>query len=265
MQVSDSDPRELVRKQFGRNAEHYVSSVAHVKGESLDRMLELLDPQPEWRALDIATGGGHTALALASRVREVIATDITPEMLRAAERFVRSRDVANVRFEEADAVALPYGDETFDLITCRIAPHHFPDCGRFVQEVARVLRPGGLFGLIDNVVPDNRSADRFVNSIERLRDPSHRRAYTVSEWKSFFEKARLEIRALEIFRKMLHFEQWSGIEGVTAELGEELWRMMEGATGAAREALAPELREGKRSFYLSEILAVGVRPLSSRS
>ena len=71
-----TDLRDLVRRQFGLNAERYVSSYDHSRGESLDRMVELVDPKPDWRALDIATGGGHTALAFAPRVREVVATEI---------------------------------------------------------------------------------------------------------------------------------------------------------------------------------------------
>src|SRR5206468_11459243 len=76
-----TDLHDLVKRQFGLNAERYVSSTDHSKGESLDRMLELVDPKRDWRVLDIATGGGHTALAFSTRVSEVVATDLTQEML----------------------------------------------------------------------------------------------------------------------------------------------------------------------------------------
>ena len=130
-----NDNRELVKQRFGATAEKYVRSTDHSQGESLDRLVALVDPRPEWRALDIATGGGHTALALAPRVREVVATDLTAEMLAAAERFIRGQGAANVTFREADAMALPFGDAEFDLVTCRIAPHHFPDAAQFVREI----------------------------------------------------------------------------------------------------------------------------------
>jgi ubiquinone/menaquinone biosynthesis C-methylase UbiE len=97
------------------------------KGESLDRLLVLAAPQPGWRLLDVATGGGHTALAFAPRVREVGATDLTPDRLAAAARYIRGLGVANVVCREADAMALPFDDGEFDLVTCRVAPHHFPD------------------------------------------------------------------------------------------------------------------------------------------
>jgi protein-L-isoaspartate O-methyltransferase len=98
-----ADNRDLVKRQFGAHADRYVASVHHATGESLDRLVALVAPRPEWRALDVATGGGHTALALAPLVREVVATDLTPKMLKAAEEFLRSRGVTNARFREADA------------------------------------------------------------------------------------------------------------------------------------------------------------------
>ena len=185
-----NDNRDLVKQRFGATAENYVRSTDHSQGESLDRLLALVDPQPGWRALDIATGGGHTALAVAPRVGEVVATDLTAEMLAAAERFIRGQGVENVTFREADAMALPFGDAEFDLVTCRIAPHHFPDCAQFVREAARVLRPGGVAAMVDNVVPDDLGAARHINAIEKLRDPSHNWAYTAADWLSFFAAGR---------------------------------------------------------------------------
>ncbi|MCZ7669472.1 MAG: hypothetical protein M5U34_20985 [Chloroflexi bacterium] len=73
--------KEQVQTIFGGSADAYVSSQVHAKGDSLARLLELLTPQPDWRVLDVATGGGHTAFTLAPHVRQVVATDITPEML----------------------------------------------------------------------------------------------------------------------------------------------------------------------------------------
>jgi ubiquinone/menaquinone biosynthesis C-methylase UbiE len=112
------------------------------KGESLDRLLVLAAPQPGWRLLNVATGGGHTALAFAPRVREVVATDLTPDRLAAPASYIRGLGAANVVCREADAIALPFDDGEFDLVTCRVAPHHFPDRAQFVREMARVLRPG---------------------------------------------------------------------------------------------------------------------------
>ena len=251
--------RDLVKRQFGLNAERYVSSHDHSKGESLDRMLELVDPKPGWRVLDIATGGGHTALAFAPRVREVVATDITQEMLDAAERFIRGKGVTNVTFADADACDLPFDDAEFDLVTCRVAPHHFPDCAVFVREMHRVLKPNGVAAMIDNVVPEDPATGDYINDLEQYRDPSHVRAYTAPEWLRFFEQAGFKIEAAESFRKARDFEAWAGLQTVTGPAKAELKRRLEAAPLGAAEALGPETRDGKFFFYLTEILVVARR------
>jgi ubiquinone/menaquinone biosynthesis C-methylase UbiE len=258
--VADADLRDLVKRQFGLNAERYVSSYDHSKGESLDRMLARVAPRPEWRVLDIATGGGHTALAFAPRVREVVATDITREMLDAAERFVRGKGVTNVRFAEADACALPFDAAEFDLVTCRVAPHHFPDPAKFAREMARVLKPGGVATMIDNVVPEDRATGDYINAFEKFRDPSHVRAYTKAEWLQFFTDVGFKIEATEIFRKARDFEAWAGLQTVRDPVKAELRRRLETAPPGAAEVLGPETREGKLYFYLTEILIVARRP-----
>jgi SAM-dependent methyltransferase len=227
-----------------------------VKGESLDRMLELVRPQRGWRALDVATGGGHTALALAPRVAEVVATDITAEMLQAAEQFIRGRGIANVSFSEADAMELPFGDASFDLVTCRIAPHHFSDCARFAREAARVLRPGGVAAMVDNIVPENVEAAAFINEIEKLRDPSHHRAYSSREWIEFWTGAGLGVEHTETFRKALDFDRWAGRMGVGEPLRTRLSEMLRAAPGEAAEALALESVDERLRFHLSEVLIV---------
>src|SRR5215217_1678581 len=103
--MSDSTIKNLVQAQFGAVAERYVTSAIHARGGDLARMIELAQPRGDQRLLDIATGGGHTALAFAPHVREVVATDLTPKMLAAAEAFVRGQAATNVRFEHADAEA----------------------------------------------------------------------------------------------------------------------------------------------------------------
>ncbi|HYQ88139.1 MAG TPA: methyltransferase domain-containing protein [Candidatus Binatia bacterium] len=254
-----TDLRDLVRRQFGLNAERYVSSYDHSKGESLDRMVELVDPRPEWCVLDIATGGGHTALAFAPRVREVVATDITQPMLEAAERFIRGKGLTNVSFEEADACALTYGASGFDLVTCRVAPHHFPDCARFVREMARVLKPGGIAAMVDNVVPEDPPTGDYINAFEKFRDPSHVRALPASEWLQLFADAGFTLVATEIFRKARDFEAWAGLQTVSDSVKAELRRRLELAPPGPARALGPETRDGRLYFYLTEILIVGRR------
>src|SRR5688572_30814979 len=106
-------------------------------------------------ALDIATGSGHTAFALASYVRAIVAIDITPEMLREAEALQAERSIDNVTFQAGDVHDLPFEDGSFQLVTCRRAAHHFSDIGRALQEICRVLSPGGRVVIDDRSVPED--------------------------------------------------------------------------------------------------------------
>lgn len=123
--------KALVCAQFGANAAAYVTSAVHARGNSLTRLVELVQPQPHWQALDIATAAGHTAFTFAPHVAHVWATNITPEMLETVKQQATERNLKNVTVEYADAEDLPYPDASFDLVTCRIAPHHFPNVDLF--------------------------------------------------------------------------------------------------------------------------------------
>src|SRR5688572_10122589 len=114
------ESRRLNQLQFGENAENFVKSHTHAQGYTLGRLVEIVQPHPSWRVLDIATGGGHTALAFSRRVHEVIASDLTHQMLLAAKRNISSHSAANVQYVQVNAQTLPFADQSFECVTCRI-------------------------------------------------------------------------------------------------------------------------------------------------
>ncbi len=132
-----------VRQQFARSAALYATSAVHARGKDLEVVVRLACPSPTDVVLDVSTGAEHTALALSPHVARVVATDLIPEMLEVARGLAHERKAANVEFQEADVLALPVADASFDLVTCRAAAHHYPELLRPVREMARVLRPGG--------------------------------------------------------------------------------------------------------------------------
>ena len=257
--------KDQVRQQFGANAAAYVSSPTHAQGASLVRLVELVDPQPAWRILDVATAAGHTALAFAPRVAGVVGLDLTPEMLPLAARLAEERGATNVAFTVGDVDDLPF-DGAFDLVTCRIAPHHFADIGRFLAEAARVLRPGGLLAVVDNVVPGSRrhgkQADRereagaYVNAFEKLRDPSHVRCLSFEAWGDTLAAVGLVVAAAETIDKRLTFETWAARH--SPETQTRLRAMLLQAPEAARAFLDPRV-EGVTTFRLREGLFVARR------
>ena len=258
--MRDDQLKRAVQAQFAPSAEAYVTSAVHAGTGDLGRMVDLAALRGVERVLDIATGGGHTALAFAPHVREVVATDLTPAMLTAAERFITGRGVANVRFELADAEALPFADADFDLVTCRVAAHHFGDIALFIREVARVLRPGGRFILVDTVAPPEPALDAFIDTVERLRDPSHVRDYTVQEWIETCGAAGLVVEQTETWLKTIPFDDWCTRMRVTDATRADLIRLLREAPPAARESFAIETSaDDVRAFALHALLLVARR------
>lgn len=261
--------KSLVQQQFGAHAAAYVTSTVHAKGASLARIVNLVAPASGWLALDVATGAGHMALAFAPHVAHVTASDITREMLEETARLAASRGHANVETVEADAEALPFPDARFDLVSCRIAPHHFADVPRFVAEVARVLKPGGTFALVDNIAPDAETtpgfaadelaaADVVYNLFERVRDPSHGRALSASAWRGLLAGAGLSIAHQEIMEKAMPFTPWVRQQSVPPDRIARLEAMVAEGNGALRAFLkpAPTGDGGDWQFTLRELVLV---------
>ena len=234
------DSKRLSQERYTQFAEGYVTSETHARGSDLDRLLAIAQPQPHWQALDIATGGGHTALKFAPHVAHVVASDLTPRMLEKARRFiVEEKGVENVSFRQADAEDLPFADAQFDLATCRIAPHHFPDAQRFLRECARVLKADGMLMLQDHVLPADEEAAQLVEEFERLRDPSHNRAFTEAEWKRMLVRAGFTLDYSERYVKRHEFLPWARRQGCDDATVERLIRMLDEATPAARAWMDP--------------------------
>lgn len=258
---NEPEVRDLVRQQFGPNAANYAVSPVHAKGTSLGRLVELLEPKPSWRLLDIATAAGHTAFALAPSVAEVVASDLLEEMLDVARQQATERSIDNVVFERADAEQLPFDDASFDAVTCRIAPHHFPNPERFVAEVTRVLRPGGRFGLVDNMI-DAEAAD-FVNHFEKRRDPSHVRALSLEEWLALVAEAGLSVTAVERLVKRMEFGVWADNMSVPEPIRAELLADLESAPAPAVAYLEPDLGapgdQEAAAFHLTEGVVVATK------
>jgi ubiquinone/menaquinone biosynthesis C-methylase UbiE len=248
--------KTLVQEQFGKTAATYLTSKPHAKGQSLERLVALTSPQNDWRVLDVATGGGHVAYTFAPHVARVWATDITQEMLDMVKAEAAKRGLANVRTAYAKAEALPFEDATFDLVTCRIAPHHFDSISDFLGEVHRVLKPSGLFALVDNVVPAGSVGD-YINAFERFRDPSHLRAWTMQEWRDALKKAGLTVSHEEQIYKTMEFASWAGRHDATMQA--LLRAMLAQVTPEVKATLEPNGSGSDLTFRLCEGLFVGKR------
>jgi ubiquinone/menaquinone biosynthesis C-methylase UbiE len=260
-------PKSLVQSQFGAHAAAYVTSPVHAKGASLGRLVELVKPQKHWHALDIATAAGHTALAFAPHVAHVIASDLTDEMLVEAVQFLAKQGAANASVAKADAEALPFDDYAFDLVTCRIAPHHFPDVAAFVAESWRVLKPGGTFALADNVAPDTtsvpgaskaelRDAAIAYNTFEKLRDPSHGRCLSAADWLELIGDLGFAVAHEERLAKDMEFQPWAERLGANATTIDRLRQTLEQASPTLQAFLRPRQINGALWFTVQEVVII---------
>lgn len=177
--------------QFDRQSDRYGKS--HILADTSDVSEALSDVAASGRALDIATGGGHTALCLARMGWKVTAGDVSAKMLAAADKLLRDEGFPlETRLFPAEKI--PYPDATFELVTTRVAPHHFSSPSLYVDEVARVLKPGGHFLLIDGTVPDADSeTEEWLHRVEKWRDPSHGRFLPRAAWEALVRRSGLDI------------------------------------------------------------------------
>jgi len=198
--------KEKVVQQFGKNKDAYITSTTHGNQDDLEDLMAMIDAKENMVALDVATRGGHVAKSLARNVSKVVATDLTEEMLRNTASHLST--ITNIEFIVADAEDLPFEENSFDIITCRYAAHHFPHPKKFVQEVYRTLKPGGKFLFVDNVGHENSVYDNFINKLDKIRDTSHVRSLKISEWKKMFDSFGLEVLQQKTRNKTLPFMEW---------------------------------------------------------
>ncbi|HDR4511443.1 MULTISPECIES: class I SAM-dependent methyltransferase [Bacillus] len=254
---------ELVKQQFGNNAEKYVNSKIHAKGPDLQYVVQQVEFRHNNRLLDIATGGGHVANVLAPLFKEVVALDLTEKMLENAKKFIISNGHDNVSFVAGNAESLPFSDSSFDTITCRIAAHHFTNPAQFIYEVNRTLEHNGLFILIDNVSPENNEYDTFYNFIEKKRDPSHERALKKTEWITLLEKNGLQMQSCLTFDKKFDFDWWCDMMNVPLQKRVKLTECMMKTSVEMQEFFNIQYENNKIiSFYTEMALFVCKKSLT---
>jgi SAM-dependent methyltransferase len=171
---------------WSTRAEAFRESPTHREGPDLDLLVEMCEPGDGVKVLDVATGGGHVARRLREQGCEVVTVDPAPGM---------RPDVV------ARAEHLPFDEGSFDVVTCRIAPHHFDDIRAAVAEMARVAQR-----LL--VIEDNLFIDQQVEQAERLRDPTHVRCYSEEEWKEMLTDAGLEVERAERLERRRDVDDW---------------------------------------------------------
>ena len=203
----------LVRDRFTRTATAFADYVLKERAFEAERLLRLVRPNGSERALDVACGPGTLARIFAPHVGWIGGLDLTPAMLERARREGAERRLANFSILRGDILQMPFADAAVDLIVTSYSIHHLPDAARAIGEVARVLKRGGTFGLLDMIVSEDAEVARACNDLEIARDASHTRALPVSEFENLLARSGLRIVRREIVDHPRKFDQWMRTAG----------------------------------------------------
>lgn len=234
-----SPKREIRRsdEQYAPIASAYTTSRIHAQGADLARIVELAALPQGAVLLDVGTGAGHTGLAFSRSGVEVVGLDLTQAMLVQARRLAEEQQTT-FNAVRGLAEALPFGDTAFDGVSCRYCAHHFLDVPGAIREMHRVLQPGGVLIFVDIIAPEDDEADDFVNYLEWLRDPSHRREARLSEYERWFDAAGLQIDHIETFPETIVVDQWFARAQTAPEREQEARGMLASASPKLHELFA---------------------------
>lgn len=173
--------KSSVRDQFDRNVRHYLQGGPMDDRALLDLIVRLAKPKASDRLLDVACGAGLLVAGFAGAVASAAGVDLSEAMLVEARKNALGLGLVNTRFQQGDGEALPFTDESFDIVTCKLALHYFPDPVHAIGEMWRVARKGATIVLVDRVSSEDSLKQAYLNRIEKLRTPSKVKVYATSE------------------------------------------------------------------------------------
>ena len=249
---------------FSENADAYRDSQTHQDVQDLSKALDFVRPIEGRECLDVATGSGHTAFYLAKQLGHVFAVDINDEMLKVAQEEADKKSLG-IRFLKSDCCDLFFDDNTFDLVACRLAAHHFSNVAGFLGEVHRVLRPGGEFILVDNIVPDSKETASWLNDYERERDPSHQACLAEGDWTALAQERGFDVTKTLTHKQTLEFQPWMERMSIDQERQDEFWKKLQSAPQGVKDfwdvksiaEARPSEKNAPRQLTLRRLILIG--------
>jgi ubiquinone/menaquinone biosynthesis C-methylase UbiE len=202
------DHLQRVQQEFTRQASQFATATAVTRDDLVRRFVDAVPVGADSVALDAACGPGIITAVLAPRVREVVAFDLTPEMLTLARQRCTKAGLSNVTFRQGSATAMPFADSSFDAVVTRLSLHHFQHPRQPLAEMARVLKRGGALVVADVSSSEVAEESELHNAIEILRDPSHVRMLPESELLGLITGAGLVLEHHTHWDEAREFEEW---------------------------------------------------------
>jgi len=198
---------------------------------------EFAQPRGEEHALDVGTGTGALAFALAPFVADVLGIDNSPELLDEARR--RGGGFPNVTFAEGDATRLDVRRGTFDLAGCSRVLHHVRRPEMVVASLARAVRFGGQVLVIDQIAPADPLVAVEIDRFERARDPEHQRLLPDIDLRALLEANGLVVVRTKVTEEQRNLTWYLDLADCHGEAREEA------------EALAPPSPTATVGWYLA--------------
>jgi ubiquinone/menaquinone biosynthesis C-methylase UbiE len=241
---------KVVRREFSKQASRFGEKGLTLSSlDILDWIVDSLPLQEEFRVLDVAAGTGHLTRAISPHVREVVAIDITPEMLARAREETAGGDLANISFVEGSAENLPYETACFDLVVSRLAIHHFENPILQLHEMARVCKPNHHIGVIDLLASEDEAIAGTYNDLERLRDPSHTVAQSAKQMKKLLMDSEIQVEKIETRDVEVDFQRWVEMTGTKPETVELLKEeLMKDIDNGFKTGMRPFMENGSLKF-----------------
>jgi SAM-dependent methyltransferase len=228
----------FVAEHYGARAQDYVTSAVHSAGADLDQIETELCGHRTARVLDLGCGGGHVSYRAAPLVAQVVACDVTANMLDAVARTAAERGLTNITTRQAAAEKLPFPDADFDIVLSRFTTHHWQDMEAGLREARRVLKRGGRAMLIDIVAPADAVLDTHLQTVELLRDVSHVRDYSTAEWIAALSRAGFVLEGITQRRLRMEFAIWIARTRTPAAHANAIRSLQLGAPAIVRDHFA---------------------------
>ncbi len=210
------DHHSVVREEFARQSKTFAASASIARQGETERVVEALGEARRGRTLDLACGPGLLTETLGRTARDVVAYDLTPEMLAQAKERCDRAGLANVLYRQGPAEAMPFAEGEFDAAVTRLSFHHFASPAAAVGELFRVLKPGGTVVVADLISPEDPEEAALQNALETLRDPSHTRALAGREMRDLIEEAGFQVVAEQRWQIPREFGDWAAIANAPA-------------------------------------------------
>lgn len=199
---------EINQKQYQDKSESYLKSAVHAQGVEFEKMQGIIQKYQLKHVLDLGCGGGHVSYQIAPFAEQVTAYDLTAEMVQLVVEQAKQKKLNNIWGQQGAAEQLKFEDEYFDCVISRYSAHHWQNVRHAMSEIFRVVKPSGKVILVDILGTQQPILDTFFQSIETIRDPSHVRNYSLSEWTNFAEYAGFQIETIEKQYLDLEFKSW---------------------------------------------------------